>query len=142
MPPVGQNRACGNGPPRAFSAAMPPAGTAGKNFAMVKPAASTCINSLGVAMPGMNAMSLAAAARSSSGVAPGLSAKRAPRSRAASRSSGVSTVPIPTTASGTSAMIARAASRATGVRRVISRVRMPPATRRGRGERRGAVPER
>ena len=72
---------------------------------------------------------LAAAARRRSGVAPGLSAKRAPSAWAVSRSAGVSTVPRPTTASGTSAMIAFAASRATGVRRVISRVVMPPATR-------------
>jgi 2-dehydro-3-deoxyphosphogluconate aldolase/(4S)-4-hydroxy-2-oxoglutarate aldolase len=32
MPPVGQKRACGKGPPSALSAAMPPAGTAGKSW--------------------------------------------------------------------------------------------------------------
>src|SRR4051812_29536664 len=44
------------------------------------------------------------------------------------KSAGLRIVPMPTTASGTSAIIALAASIATGVRMVTSSVRTPPAT--------------
>ncbi len=37
IPPVGQKRACGKGPARAFRAGMPPAATAGKNLTVWKP---------------------------------------------------------------------------------------------------------
>ena len=96
MPPVGQKRTCGNGPASALSAAMPPAWPAGKNFITSKPRASAAMTSEAVCTPGMNGSSPAAAASSSSGVAPGLSAKRALEARAVSRSCGVSTVPRPT----------------------------------------------
>src|SRR5689334_23187398 len=45
MPPVGQKRTLGNGPARAFKAASPPAGTAGKNFARSKPRVTQAIRS-------------------------------------------------------------------------------------------------
>src|SRR5258705_2565997 len=76
----------------------------------------------------MNGMGPAAAASSRLGVAPGLRANFAPRSIAHWRSSGVRTVPIPTIASGTSAMVFRAASTAAMVRNVITSRRSPPAT--------------
>ena len=54
-----------------MSAATPPAGPPGKNLTMSKPRASAAISSDAVATPGMKGRSLAAAASSSSGVAPG-----------------------------------------------------------------------
>ena len=114
MPPVGQNFAFGNGPASARSALIPPDCSAGKNLTRSKPAASAAISSEAVAMPGANGRSLAAAAFSSSGVAPGLMPNTAPSALARARSSPLRMVPIPTTASGTSAMIALAASTATG----------------------------
>src|SRR5258705_8266667 len=54
MPPVGQNLIRGNGPDRAFSAGIPPDGTAGKNLKVLKPYPIPCINSDEVATPGMN----------------------------------------------------------------------------------------
>src|SRR6476620_4463495 len=45
MPPVGQNLIRGNGPDRAFSAGIPPDGTAGKNLKVLKPYPIPCINS-------------------------------------------------------------------------------------------------
>ena len=56
-------------------------------------------------------------------------AKTAPASSTALSCSGLVTVPAPTMALGTSLAIRRMASRPTGVRRVISRVGMPPSTR-------------
>ena len=75
----GQKRACGKGPPRALSAAVPPAGTAGKNLTASNPRASAIISSEAVATPGMKGRSLSAAASSSSGVAPGPRAQSAPQ---------------------------------------------------------------
>src|SRR5689334_8853631 len=124
-PPVGQNRAFGNGPASPRSALIPPDDSAGKNFARSKPCASACINSDAVAIPGANGRLLAAAAFRSSGVAPGLIPNLAPSDSARARSSGLRIVPMPTIASGTSAMIAFAASIATGVRKVTSRVTTP-----------------
>src|ERR1700676_1493230 len=98
IPPVGQKRARGNGPARARSALSPPDCSAGKNLTRSNPRASACISSEAVAMPGMNGRSLAAAASSSSGVAPGLTAKRAPSALVRARSSKFNTVPMPTMA--------------------------------------------
>src|SRR5262249_15600895 len=86
-PPVREHFACGNGPARARSALMPPAGSAGKNLTRSKPAASAAISSEAVAMPGANGSLLALAALRSSGVAPGLMPKRAPSSTERARSS-------------------------------------------------------
>src|SRR6516162_7569241 len=79
-------------------------------------------------MPGANGRSPEAAASNRSCDMPGLMAKAAPILAAWSRSLGVNTVPTPTTAPGTSAMMARAASTAASVRRVISITGKPPAT--------------
>ena len=68
-------------------------------------------------------------ASSSAGVVPGLTRKVAPTSAQASTSAGLSTVPAPTRAWGTSAATVRIASRPAGVRSVISREVMPPRTR-------------
>src|SRR6478736_4683836 len=53
-PPVGQNRTFGNGPPSARRPLMPPACSAGKNFATSRPYDSASISSEAVAMPGAN----------------------------------------------------------------------------------------
>src|SRR5215813_6571222 len=66
MPPVGQNRTCGNGPFSAFSAASPPAGTAGKNFTKSNPRATQAMRSDAVSMPGTNGSSEDSAAANSS----------------------------------------------------------------------------
>ena len=128
MPPVGQTLTFGNGPAKARSALIPPACSAGKNLTTSKPCASACMSSDAVAIPGANGSRLAATAFSSSGVAPGLMPNLAPSASARARSPALRMVPIPTTASGTSAMMALAASAATGVRSVTSSVRTPPAT--------------
>ena len=74
MPPVGQNLIRGKGPERAFSAPIPPDGTAGKNLNREKPYPIPCINSEEVATPRMNGMGPLAAASSKLGVPPGLRA--------------------------------------------------------------------
>src|SRR3954447_16783593 len=128
IPPVGQNRTFGNGPASARSALIPPDCSAGKNLTRSKPCASACIRSDAVAMPGANGKSPAAAALNRSGVAPGLTPNSAPSASARARSSALRMVPMPTMASGTPDIIAFAASIATGVRRVTSSTRTPPAT--------------
>ena len=128
MPPVGQTRMFGNGPASARSALIPPDCSAGKNLTMSKPCASACISSEAVAIPGANGRSSPAAAFNSSGVPPGLMPNLAPSALARARSSAFRMVPMPTMASGTSAIIALAASIATGVRNVTSSTRTPPAT--------------
>src|SRR6478609_10998025 len=82
MPPVGQTRILGNGPASARSALIPPDCSAGKNLTRSKPCASACISSDAVAIPGANGKWLAAAAFSSSGVAPGLMPNLAPSATA------------------------------------------------------------
>ncbi len=61
------------------------------------------------------------------GVAPGATAKRAPAFATSSNSAGVSTVPAPTSTSGSSAAMRRIASSPAGVRSVISITGRPPA---------------
>ena len=58
MPPVGHTRILGNGPASARSALIPPDCSAGKNLTRSKPAASACISSEAVAIPGANGRSL------------------------------------------------------------------------------------
>src|SRR4051794_3355051 len=70
-----------------------------------------------------------AAASSSLAVAPGLTAKAAPRRSTSASWSGVSTVPAPTIASGTSARTRRIDSRPAVVRSVTSSTRTPPSSR-------------
>ena len=72
MPPVGQKRRSGKGPPSAFSMPMPPACCAGKSLSSVKPAARAAITSDGVITPGSSGSALSLAAAISSGVSPGL----------------------------------------------------------------------
>ena len=78
MPPVGQNRICGNGPANAFSALTPPTTSAGNSFAWVIPRSSSATMSDAVAVPGRNGTPLACSASSSVGVAPGETRNRAP----------------------------------------------------------------
>ena len=108
MPPVGQNRTFGNGPVSALTAASPPAGTAGKNLTSSNPCVTQAMRSDAVWMPGTNGRAPDEAACNSSLDWPGLMAKAAPISWTTSRSRGANTVPMPTTASFTSAMMARA----------------------------------
>src|SRR3954470_1181250 len=79
-------------------------------------------------MPGANGKELSAATLRRSGVMPGLMPNATPSFSTRVKSAGLRIVPMPTTASGTSAIIALAASIATGVRMVTSSVRTPPAT--------------
>ena len=99
---------------------MPPDGSAGKNFSTGKPRAASAIASDTVAQPGSAGTGASASACARSGGVPGLTRKSAPASTACVTSSGLMTVPTPTMMSGTSAMMARTASSAAGVRSVIS----------------------
>ena len=82
---------------------------------------------MAVATPGKTGTpQLLAAARRPPAPKPGLTTNRAPASTARSTCSGVSTVPAPTSSSG-SAAIARIASAAAAVRKVTSTVCSPPA---------------
>jgi hypothetical protein len=96
---------------------------------MEKPAASAAISSEGVAIPGRNGSFDCRTRSVTSAEKPGLTRKRAPISSAAETWSRRVTVPRPTTASGTSAIMARAAARAASVRSVTSMIGRPPATR-------------
>ena len=87
------------------------------------------ISSDKVEIPGIKAILPSLAALSKAGVKPGLIANTAPASSAAFNCSGVVIVPAPTMASLTSWLISRIASKAIGVRKVISKTLMPPATK-------------
>ena len=78
--------------------------------------------------PGRNGSPEERAAAANAAVQPGLTAKRAPARWTCSSWAGLSTVPAPTIASGTSATMARSASSAASVRKVISRTGKPPFT--------------
>ena len=93
------------------------------------PCSKASWTSPGVATPGIRGMPLLWLALARDSCKPGLMAKTAPASSTALSCSGLVTVPAPTMALGTSLAIRRMASRPTGVRRVISRVGMPPSTR-------------
>ncbi|MEJ0065689.1 MAG: hypothetical protein WDM85_09805 [Caulobacteraceae bacterium] len=86
------------------------------------------ISSLAVAIPGRNGRPDRVAASDRAGVRPGETMNFAPAFIAASTSAAVTAVPTPGMASGTSRSMARIASSAAPVRRVISIARMPPAT--------------
>src|SRR5262245_7521562 len=62
MPPVGQNCSVGNGPRKALIAAMPPAGTAGKNLTISQPCSSASQISEADAAPGSSGRSIEAQA--------------------------------------------------------------------------------
>src|SRR5215216_3364370 len=120
MPPVGQNLRFGKGAAIALRKAVPPAASAGKSFTTEKPRLASVMASDTVAQPGNDGSGTRASAAASSADVPGLTRNFAPADKA-SRISGTSlTVPIPTTACGTSAAILLAASTATGVRSVTS----------------------
>src|SRR6186997_90911 len=127
MPPVGQNRTSGKGSATALSQRVPPDGSAGKNFSTGKPKAASVMASETVAQPGSAGTGASASAWARSAGVPGLTRKSAPASTACAMSSGLVTVPTPTIISSTSAMIARTASIAAGVRNVISTTFSPPA---------------
>ena len=109
--------------------ALPPTTSAGKSFMVLMPCSSASISSPGVAMPGITAMLLFSAALAKLMLKPGLMAKTAPASVTALSCSPLVTVPAPTMALGTSFLIWRMASRPAAVRKVISKVGMPPSTR-------------
>ena len=109
--------------------ALPPTTSAGKSLRVSMPCSKASWTSPGVATPGIRGMPLLWLALARDSCKPGLMAKTAPASSTALSCSGLVTVPAPTMALGTSLAIRRMASRPTGVRRVISRVGMPPSTR-------------
>src|SRR6202171_2728453 len=112
MPPVGQNLSSGQGAATDLSQAMPPDGSAGKNFSTRKPSAASASASDTLAQPGSAGTGAAASDAASSGVVPGLTRYLAPAASAAATSALLSTVPAPTTHSGTCAAIASMAPRA------------------------------
>ena len=128
IPPVGQKRACANGPANDFNAPTPPALSAGKNLNTRWPCSNPRINSLAVAIAGIKAQSMSRAAVYKASVAPGAIANAAPASCTACMSLRVSTVPAPTTAAGTSRAMRAMASSAHDVRNVTSSTGKPPAT--------------
>src|SRR5436190_12833975 len=127
MPPVGQNRAVGNGPTSASSAATPPAAAAGKNLKQSCPKAAARMSSDAVAIAGRYGILELAPASSSPRVVPGDTANAAPDRAAAASSAGVVTVPAPTANSGRRFAIRSIAASPAGVRNVTSATRMPPA---------------
>ena len=118
MPPVGMNfTPVERKAPRRFLIIFtPPAASAGKNLTIGAPAVSACESSLAVAMPG------------TIGRPPGATPNAAPAATAARTCSGVRSVPAPTTASGTSALMRAIAPAAACVRNVTSRTGSPPFT--------------
>src|SRR3979490_3089362 len=128
IPPVGQNLSSGSGAAMDLSHATPPEASAGKNLSTLKPRAPSAIASDTVAQPGNTGMLTSASAAASSGGGPGLTRYFAPAPIAAAMSAARSTVPTPTTQSGTSAAMARMASSAAFVRSVPPITGNPPAT--------------
>src|SRR5258708_21793827 len=128
MPPVGQNLSSGSGAAMDLSHATPPEASAGKNLSTLNPRAPSAIASDTVAQPGSTGMLTSANAAANSGGVPGLTRYFAPAAIAAPMSAARSTVPTPTTQSGTSAAIARMASSAALVRSVTSITGNPPTT--------------
>src|SRR3954453_5706899 len=128
MPPVGQNRICGNGPAKAFSALTPPTTSAGKRLAWVIPRSISATTSEAVAVPGRKGTSTACRPSSRVGVAPGETRKRAPAPSASAIWAVVVTVPAPTTAPSTSSAIRSIAASAASVRSVTSIAGRPPRT--------------
>ena len=106
----------------------PPAASAGKNFTIRQPAVSAWLSSLAVAMPGQNGRFSAFAAATTAGSKPGATPKTAPAAFARRTMFSSSSVPAPTTASGTSRRIASIAAGAAAVRNVTSRTGRPPPT--------------
>ena len=112
-----------------FAVDPPPAGTAGKNLPCPNPRSMKTMTSDAVAAPGKGAAPLSSMASSTAGVEPGLTRNSALAWTDAATSAGVSIVPAPTTASGTSATMHVIDARAHLVRSVTSRTVRPPATR-------------
>src|SRR5436309_9875601 len=106
MPPVGQNFSSGQGAATDLSQAMPPDGSAGKNFSTRKPSAESVSASDTVAQPGSAGTGAAASAAARAVGVPGLTRNWAPAASAAAKSVLPSTVPAPTTHLGTCAAIA------------------------------------
>src|ERR1700732_5065378 len=106
MPPGGQNVSCGSGAATALSQAMPPEGSAGKNFRVLKPRSASAIASDTVGAPGSAGTGASANAAPSCAVVPGLTRTLAPAVTAAATSATRVTVPTPTMHCGTSATIA------------------------------------
>src|SRR6202162_1829073 len=127
MPPVGQNLSSGQGAATDFSQATPPDGSAGKNLSTRKPSAESVSASDTLAQPGSAGTGAAASAAASFAEVPGLTRYFAPAARADATSASPSTVPAPTTHSGTCAAIAAMASRAERVGSDTSLAIKPPA---------------
>src|SRR5262249_1597939 len=102
---------------------------AGKSLSARNPSALRAIASEAVAPPGKNGTGARVPALSSSGVARGLTRKRAPAAAPFSICPAETTVSAPTTASGTSLAIAVMAASTLGMRNVTSIARNPPAIR-------------
>ena len=130
MPPVGMNfTPVERKAPRRFLIIFtPPAASAGKNLTIGAPAVSACESSLAVAMPGTIGRPASFAAAITTGSKPGATPNAAPAATAARTCSGVRSVPAPTTASGTSALMRAIAPAAAFVRNVTSRTGSPPFT--------------
>ena len=88
-----------------------------------------CSISPGVAVPGIISMPLSMTYLVISGLKPGLTMNLTPAAMARSACSFVSTVPAPTSISGTSATMRLMASSAAAVRNVTSAAGRPPLTR-------------
>ena len=108
---------------------VPPAASAGKNFRSVIPRSSRASVSDAVDTPGRNGSPEPRIASSRRSVQPGLIRNRAPAATAAATLSGVSTVPAPTTASGTRARSPDRAQRGRRPQRDLDR-RQPPVHQR------------
>jgi hypothetical protein len=126
MPPVGQNRTFGKGAATELSQRTPPDDSAGKNFSTRNPKSISIMTSDTVEQPGNAGTGASVSASARSGDVPGLARNAAPASQARETSSRFTTVPMPATTSGTSAMIARNAESAASVRNVTSITERPP----------------
>mmetsp|Transcript_126313 Transcript_126313/g.252381 ORF Transcript_126313/g.252381 Transcript_126313/m.252381 type:complete len:209 (-) Transcript_126313:25-651(-) len=113
----------------AFRAEAPPLASAGKNFIMERPRPIAASISVGVATPGITGIPRARHQRTTSGLRPGDTIKRAPASTAFAACAGDRIVPAPRMAPGTPAAIRRSDSSAAAVRKTTSTTGRPPATR-------------
>ena len=125
-PPVGTKPTIGNGPASARSAPGPPIVAAGKNLTTRTPASSAAPISVAVTAPGITGTERSWQARTTLPLKPGVTMKPEPAAMARSAWFSLSTVPAPTSMSGSWLMI-RIASSAASVRSVTSAHGRPPA---------------
>ena len=129
MPPVGTNFTEPNGAARASSMAVPPAAPAGKNFSTSRPRARPLATPSGLTTPGSTGTPRSWQQATTPSTKHGLTMNFAPAPMARAAWSAESTVPAPTSSSGSSSAMARMASSAAAVRKVTSATGMPPLTR-------------